>query len=99
MVEVRVRQKDGVDLTGIFDDGVPVFPSFSAFLNHPAIDEKLIIVANDVVLGPRDVSGCAAELKFHVNFSLLFRKAFAFLKTRLERTEAQGSFADALIVR
>ena len=41
MVEMRVRQKDGVQFIGIFNDRFPVLRRFSTLLNKSAVDESV----------------------------------------------------------
>ena len=69
MVDVRVGQQDGVDVSRPHGAGFPVAVEEFAFLEHAAIDEDFRPVAADVVLRAGHFPGRAEKLKFHVLIS------------------------------
>ena len=49
MVEVRVRQENGVDRAWVFREAFPIASEVRSFLDKSAVDEELKIVADDEV--------------------------------------------------
>ena len=65
MVEVRVRQENGVESAWIFRKPLPIAADVRPFLDESAVDEELEIVANDEMFRAGNASGGSAKLKFH----------------------------------
>lgn len=65
MVEVRVRQENGVERGWIFRETLPVATDVRSFLDESAVDEELKIVANDEMFRAGNAAGGPAKLKFH----------------------------------
>ena len=86
MVEMRVRQKDGVQFIGIFNDRFPVLRRFSTLLNKSAVDEKLITVADDVMLGTCYVACRATKLEFHFFLQRVEEKNVCLPKRQLRKS-------------
>lgn len=65
MVEVRVRKENGVERARVFREFFPVASDVRPFLDEPAVDEELKIVANDEMFRAGNAAGGSAKLKFH----------------------------------
>ncbi len=70
MVDVGVRQQQGVDLPGVCHGRLPIAFQERPFLKHPAIDQQLDPVGLDVMLRAGYLAGGSQKLELHGAFLL-----------------------------